>query len=141
MSLEITLTSTITPDDELKIAIDTFVLGSAFRNQGSYVYARKVLEGIIECMCPEMKLQLVASRSASSDARWLVTRRNCELIDNAMIDSAKLWRIGIGALSVGRTGADVAYFPAPVNCMFTGIPSVVTVYDATIIAAPSQTWL
>src|SRR6185437_4585611 len=43
------------------------------------------------------------------------------------------------SFTVSRIGADIAYFPAPVNASFSKIPAIVTIYDATVLKSPSQT--
>ena len=124
----------------MKIAIDTFVLDRSFRNQGSYVYTRNVL-GQFEKIANAngLRFQLFVSPNAASDAHQFGSKAGFELIRSDLIARTKLWRMGASSFALSRRDADLAYFPAPVNCLFSRTPAVVTVYDATVLTSPSQT--
>jgi len=75
----------------------------------------------------------------NNDSQSLTVRSSFRFAESGLMPSAKLWRLLASSFTVSRIGADIAYFPAPVNASFSKIPAIVTIYDATVLKSPSQT--
>lgn len=126
----------------MRLAIDTFVLDSRFRNQGSYVYARKTIEGMIALAGnSQWNLKLLVGREGASDSYELPLREGVVRERVRALEDRRWWRLGRGlGTAVRHNDAELLFCPVPVNCSFVPVPTVVTVLDATPIKAPSQTW-
>ena len=126
----------------MKILIDSFVLDRRFRHQGSYVYARNVIEAFLRLDGPDVpEFTVLVSSEPSSDAHQFRAKPGVELVKMAQLTSLRSWRLGGAGLATRAIAADAIYCPAPINCAFHRAPAVVTIHDATAVKAPSQKWL
>ncbi len=124
----------------LKIIIDTFVLDRRFRNQGSYVYARSVIEAFLRLEGPDVpEFRIVVPPGGSNDAQELRSGLRGEFIDLPQLRAINQWRLGAGSRAMGRLAGDIVYCPAPINCAFSRTPAIVTIHDVTAVKMPSQT--
>lgn len=123
----------------LRIAFDTWVLGSRFRNNGIYVYARNLL-GHFRQMASEASIELrpLISSAVSSDANQFNTRPGFRPYDTNLLRSGRVWRYGGACLSARISNADLLFCPSGNTVPIRGlIPVVTTIHDIIPVILPT----
>src|SRR5215813_5673215 len=124
----------------MKVAIDSWVLATRFRHQGTYVYARSLITEFkkITATRPEIQFSLFTSPNNSNDAAQVGAARGFELTATSLLAHQHLWRIGGANIAAARTHADLIFAPALSLLPVGRIPVVCTIHDVTPVVMPSH---
>lgn len=124
----------------MKIAIDSWVLASRFRYQGTYVYAQSLLTEFkkIAQASSEISFCLFTSPRNSNDAATFAGGRGFELTAAPMLSHDRLWRLGAASFAARRVGADLIFAPTQSVIPWGKIPLVCTIHDVTPVVMPSH---
>jgi glycosyltransferase involved in cell wall biosynthesis len=123
----------------MKIAIDSWVLSSRFRYQGTYVYAQSLLAEFRKMAQtgPGVSFCLFTSPANSNDAGSFQPAGGFELTAAPLLSHDRLWRLGGASLAARRAHADVIFAPT-LSALPLGIPLVCTIHDVTPVVMPSH---
>ena len=124
----------------MKIAIDSWVLASRFRHQGTYVYARSLITEFkkIAATRPEIQFCLFTSPNNSNDAAQVGSATGFELSSTSLLAHGHLWRIGGASVAAARNHADLIFTPGLSLLPLGRIPLVCTIHDVTPVVMPSH---
>ena len=128
----------------MRVAIDSWVLASRLRHQGTYVYAQNMIAQFkkIAQTNPETsadtKFVLFASKGDSNDARLIEPAAGFDLAQTAWLGHDRLWRLGGAGLAAARVHADVLFAPTSSILPLGRVPVVCTIHDVTPIKMPSH---
>jgi alpha-1,3-rhamnosyl/mannosyltransferase len=124
----------------LKVAIDSWVLSSRFRYQGTYVYAQSLIAEFkkIAQKNPEVSFCLFTSPKNSNDAGLVKRGQGFELADAPLLSKDRLWRMGGASLAARRAGADLIFAPTLSGLPVGSTPLVCTIHDVTPVVMPSH---
>jgi alpha-1,3-rhamnosyl/mannosyltransferase len=124
----------------VKIALDSWVLSSRLRYQGTYVYARnlisqfkRIAESSLDlCFC------LFVSPKAANDANTIAPSQGFEVCRSDLLGHDRLWRLGGAGLAAARSQADLMFAPTASTLPRGGIPFVSAIHDVTPVVMPSH---
>jgi len=124
----------------VKIAIDSLVLSSRLRYQGTYVYAQNLIREFkrIATADPEVSFCLFHSASAANDANDIKPDRGFELSESWWLSRDRLWRLGGVNLAASRVRADLIFSPTSNLLPFGAVPVVCAIHDVTPVIMPSH---
>lgn len=124
----------------LKIAIDSWVLSSRLRHQGTYVYTQNLIAEFkkIARTDPQLSFCLFSSTRAANDANSIQPDRGFELAPSRWLPHDRLWRLGGGSLAARRARADLIFAPASNMVPVGRIPVACTIHDATPVITPTH---
>jgi glycosyltransferase involved in cell wall biosynthesis len=124
----------------LKVAIDSWVLASRLRHQGTYVYAQNMIAQFKEIArtTQEISFSLFAGQSDSNDARLIESGKGFELAHTDRVDHNRLWRLGGASRAAARVQADVLFAPTSSILPMGLVPVVCTIHDVTPVKMPSH---
>ena len=121
------------------VAFDTGVLQARFRNTGIYFYALNLLRQF-RCLTsqdPSLSLTFFTGPNGQNDAGQLAPAERFQPVSTRLLRHDVLWRLGVGALMVGRKPADVVFAPAP-TLPLSRVPVVVAIHDAMVARMPTS---
>ena len=123
-----------------KVAIDSWVLSSRLRYQGTYVYAQNLIREFkrIGAADPAISFCLFHSSCAANDANDIEADRGFELAESRWLSHDRLWRLGGVNLAASRAHADVVFSPTSNLVPIGAVPVVCTVHDVTPIIVPTH---
>ncbi len=126
----------------MKVAIDSWVLASRFRHQGTYVYAQSLIAEFkrMARLRPEIEFCLFTSPKNSNDAGLVEPGQRFELVPASLLNHDRLWRLGGIHRAGARAGADLIFAPTVSMFPIGRIPVVCTVHDVTPAVMPSHSW-
>jgi glycosyltransferase involved in cell wall biosynthesis len=126
--------------ERLKIAIDSWVLASRFRYQGTYVYTQSLIAEFkkIAKARPEKQFCLFISPKNSNDAGLIEASERFELAPASLLSHDRLWRLGGVARAAVRANADLLFVPTLSALPAGRIPVVCTIHDVTPVLMPSH---
>ncbi|HEY6348051.1 MAG TPA: glycosyltransferase family 1 protein [Candidatus Angelobacter sp.] len=124
----------------MKIALDSWVLASRFRHQGTYVYARSLIAEFkkIAAKRPEMEFCLFTSPRNSNDAVLLGAGGGFALMPAPQLAHDRLWRLRGARRAAASVRADLIFAPTVSVLPVGKIPVVCTIHDATPVLMPSH---
>lgn len=124
----------------LKIALDSWVLSSRLRYQGTYVYAQNLIREFkkIAGADPEIRFSLFQSRRAANDANAITPDRGFELSESRWLAYDRLWRLGGVSLAASHERADLIFSPTSNLIPVGGVPVVCAIHDATPVILPTH---
>jgi len=124
----------------LKIALDSWVLASRLRQQGTYVYAQNLISQFkqIATRDPEINFCLFASPQAANDANQITAGLGFELSMTDLLARESLWRLGGARMVAKKNRADLIFCPTASILPSGGIPVVCTIHDVTPVTMPSH---
>lgn len=124
----------------LKVAIDSWVLSSRFRHQGTYVYAQSLIAEFkkIARLHSEVQFCLFTSPTNSNDAGLVETGEGFELLPAPLLSHDKLWRFGGVAKAASQAHANVIFVPTASMLPVGSVPVVCTIHDVTPVVMPSH---
>lgn len=124
----------------MKIAVDSWVLSSRFRYQGTYVYAQSLLAEFrkIAQATFEVSFCLFTSPSNSNDAGSFQPGPGFELTAAPLLSRDRLWRLGGASLAARRAQANLIFAPTLSAVPLGKIPLVCTIHDVTPVVMPSH---
>ncbi|MBZ5520911.1 MAG: glycosyltransferase family 4 protein [Acidobacteriia bacterium] len=124
----------------MKIAIDSWTLGSRFRYQGTYVYAQSVVEEFrkIAQRRSDLEFCLFSGSGGSNDARLLESGAGISVSSSRLLNYTRLWRLGGMGRAAACVRADLVFIPAAGTAPVSRLPVVSTIHDATPLKMPSQ---
>jgi glycosyltransferase involved in cell wall biosynthesis len=124
----------------LKIAFDSWVLGSRFRYQGTYVYAQSLIAEFkkIARSVPDVRFCLFTSPANSNDAGLVEPSERFELAQSSLLGHDRLWRLGGITRAAARADADLIFAPTVSMFPVGKIPVVCTIHDVTPVVMPSH---
>ena len=124
----------------MKIVIDSWVLSSRFRYQGTYVYAQSLLAEFRKMAqtTSEISFCLFTSPTNSNDAGSFQPRSGFELTAAPLLSHDRLWRLGGASLAARRAHADVVFAPTLSALPLGKVPLVCTIHDVTPVVMPSH---
>lgn len=127
-------------EDTLKIALDSWVLSSRFRYQGTYVYAQSLIAEFkkIASLRPEIEFCLFTAPNNSNDAGKIEPGKRFERAMSPLLNHDRLWRLGGVGRAAARAGADLIFTPTSSSFPTGGIPVVCTIHDVTPVLMPSH---
>lgn len=122
------------------IALDSWVLSSRFRHQGTYVYARSLIAEFKKIAATQTPIEfcLFTSLKNSNDAAQLGTGGGFALAPAPFLAHDRLWRLGGATRAAARLHADLIFAPTPSALPMGKIPVVCTIHDATPVLMPSH---
>jgi glycosyltransferase involved in cell wall biosynthesis len=122
------------------VAIDSWVLASRLRHQGTYVYAQNMIAQFkkIAQAGPEVRFTLFSSKNNSNDAKLIRPEVGFDLEQTSWADHDRLWRLGGAGLAAARVHADVLFAPTSSIFPLGRVPVVCTIHDVTPIKMPSH---
>jgi glycosyltransferase involved in cell wall biosynthesis len=124
----------------LKVAIDSWVLSSRLRYQGTYVYARNLI-GQFKRMAAtdgDIRFCLFTSPRAANDANTTTPSDGFETRDAAWLAHDRLWRLGAAGFAAARSDADLLFAPTASTVPTGPVPFVSTIHDVTPVLMPSH---
>jgi glycosyltransferase involved in cell wall biosynthesis len=124
----------------VKIAFDSWSLGSRFRYHGTYVYAQSLIAEFkkIAGSRSDVKFCLFTAPSNSNDAALIEPSAGFALQETAWLGHDRLWRLGGINVAAARAGANVIFSPSCVTLAVGAVPVVCTIHDVTPITMPSH---
>jgi glycosyltransferase involved in cell wall biosynthesis len=124
----------------MKIAIDSWVLSSRFRYQGTYVYAQSLLAEFrkIAQANSEVSFCLFTSPTNSNDAGSFQPGTGFELTAAPLLSRDRFWRLGGASLAARRAHAHLIFAPTLSAMPLGKIPLVCTIHDVTPVVMPSH---
>ncbi|HJX85743.1 MAG TPA: glycosyltransferase family 1 protein [Candidatus Angelobacter sp.] len=124
----------------MRVAIDSWVLASRLRHQGTYVYAQNMIAQFkkIAQASPDICFTLFSAKGSSNDAKLVHPGTGFALAETAWADHDRLWRLGGAGLAASRVRADVLFAPTSSILPLGRVPVVCTVHDVTPIKMPSH---
>jgi len=128
----------------LKIAFDSWTLGSRFRHQGIYVYARNLVEEFkhLAAEDPELEFCLFASRNSPgeffNDASAVEPGSRFEVARTDLLESGRLWRLYGARMEAARVRADLIFSPTVAILPLGAVPLICTIHDASSVFTPSH---
>ena len=124
----------------MKVALDSWVLSSRFRHQGTYVYARNLIAEFkrLAPTRPQIEFCLFTSPTNSNDAVELGSGNRFALTPAPQLAHDRFWRMRGGSRAAARVHADLMF--APTASLFPAgkVPVVCTIHDATPVLMPSH---
>lgn len=131
-----TLAGTAPP---LRIAFDTWPLGSRFRNMGIYVYARTLLSCFREMAAQHsVEVKPFISEKVANDAGALTAAEGFVPQRSRLLTLDRAWRFGGASLTAFFSKADLLFCPSgntlPLKPL---LPAVSTIHDVTPVVCPS----
>ncbi len=125
---------------DLKIAIDSWVLASRFRYQGTYVYAQCLIAEFkrIVRTRPDVQFCLFTSPRNSNDAGLVEASERFELAQTSLLGHDRLWRLGGASRAAAQAQADLIFAPTLSVLPVGRIPVVCTIHDVTPVVMPSH---
>jgi glycosyltransferase involved in cell wall biosynthesis len=127
-------------DPVLKVAIDSWVLSSRLRYQGTYVYARNLI-GEFKRMAAsggDVGFCLFTSPRAANDANTIAASHNFDLCEAGALSHDRLWRLGAAGLAAARSDADLVFAPTASTVPTGRVPFVSTIHDVNPLLMPSH---
>lgn len=122
----------------MKIALDSWVLSSRFRNHGIYVYARSLFSELaLRRIEHDVEFCLFTSPGNHNDANQLPCETNFHHRPARMLSHKHLWRMGGACRSARAEKADLLFAPSA-TVLPISIPMVCTIHDATALVQPSS---
>jgi glycosyltransferase involved in cell wall biosynthesis len=127
-------------DPVLKVAIDSWVLSSRLRYQGTYVYARNLIGEFkrIAASGGDVRFCLFTSRRAANDANTIAAGHNFDLREARSLAHDRVWRLGAAGLAAARSDADLVFAPTASTVPTGRVPFVSTIHDVTPRLMPSH---
>jgi alpha-1,3-rhamnosyl/mannosyltransferase len=124
----------------LKVAIDSWVLSSRLRYQGTYVYARNLISQFkrLAASLAEVRFCLFTSPRAANDANTITPSPGFEVHEAALLVHDRLWRLGSAGLAAARVRADLMFAPTASTVPTGPVPFVSTIHDVTPLLIPSH---
>ena len=124
----------------MRIALDSWVLSSRFRNHGTYVYAHSLIAEFkkIAQSDHETAFFLFTSPKNSNDANLIQPSERFELARAPGLTHDKLWRLGGFSRAAARLRADLVFAPTLSIFPVGRIPVVCTIHDVTPVVMPSH---
>jgi len=124
----------------LRIALDSWVLASRFRRQGTHVYAEHVFR---EFRCAakqdaELSFFLFTSSGDLYNPAAFGAGPGFEVRASRLLRWDRLWRLGGASIAAARADADVLFAPVPAMLPLGRVPVVCTIHDITPVMAPSH---
>ncbi len=121
----------------LKIAVDTFALGSQARNHGVHEYTAQLLRYFRELAASYgVEIQPYVCSGAKNDANSLLPATGFQPRQTALLRNSRLWRYG-GAYALGRlSGVDLVFSPHCITWYGSRAPAVSTIHDLMPIVSP-----
>lgn len=117
--------------EKLKIAFDTWSLGSFVRNQGIYVYARHLLTQFHQ-IAHENSIEILpyVCAGAENDASAFSSAPGFVPAPASLLQFSRLWRYGGACATAWKRRPDIVFSPH-VNCFYAGNrpPAVITIHD------------
>ena len=122
------------------MAIDSWVLASRLRHQGTYVYAQNMIAQFkrMAQTSSEVSFLLFAGQSDSNDAKLIESDAGFELAHTDRVDHDRLWRLGGASRAAARIQADVLFAPTASILPMGPVPVVCTIHDVTPVKMPSH---
>jgi len=124
----------------LKVAIDSWVLSSRLRRQGTYVYAQNLITQFkkLAKVEPEISFCVFASQRAANDANGIEGDTRFELAPTRLLAREGLWRLGGADLASARAGSDLMFCPTASAIPLGSVPVISTIHDVTPLTMPSH---
>ena len=124
----------------MKIAIDSWVLASRFRYQGTYVYAQSLIAEFAKVARtrPEIEFCLFTSPNNSHDAASIEPAKGFELTRAPLLAHDRLWRLGGASRAAAQAKADLMFAPTVSMLPMGSVPLVCTIHDVTPVTMPSH---
>jgi glycosyltransferase involved in cell wall biosynthesis len=121
-----------------KIALDSWVLSSRFRNHGIYVYTRSLFRELARA-APHQDVEfcLFTSPDNHNDASELPCETNFHHRPAQLLQHKHLWRLTGACRSARAEKADLLFAPSA-TVLASSIPMVCTIHDATPLVRPSS---
>jgi glycosyltransferase involved in cell wall biosynthesis len=117
--------------EKIRIAFDTWTLGSFARNQGIYVYARHLLTQFHQ-IAYENSIEVLpyVCAGAENDASAFSSAPGFSPAPARLLQSSRIWRYGGAWATAWRRRPDIVFSPH-VNCFYAGNrpPAVITIHD------------
>ena len=122
---------------DLKIAVDTWVMGSQSRHQGVHEYAAQLLHYFQELAGNHgVEIQPYFCRGADNDANSLSPARGFQPRETRLLGSSRLWRLGGAYALARRSGVDLVFNPHCISWYGRRAPVVTTIHDLIPIVLP-----
>jgi glycosyltransferase involved in cell wall biosynthesis len=117
--------------EKLRIAFDTWSLGSFARNQGIHVYARHLLTHFQQ-IAQENSVEFMpyVCAGAGNDANAFSSVSGFVPAAARLLQFSRVWRYGGACATAWRSKPDIVFSPH-VNCFYAGNcpPAVITIHD------------
>jgi glycosyltransferase involved in cell wall biosynthesis len=122
----------------MKIALDSWVLSSRFRNHGIYTYARELFRELARRAAhQDVEFCLFTSPNSHNDAAQIPSHTKFEHRPSRLLTHKHFWRIAGACMAARGENADLLF--APSATVLPGqIPTVCTIHDATPFLHPSS---
>ncbi|HYX68633.1 MAG TPA: glycosyltransferase family 1 protein [Terriglobales bacterium] len=124
------------------MAIDSWVLASRFRHQGTHVYARSLITEFRRMAAGRRDLSfcLFQSPGDSNDASRMAAGIGFQLSPQSGMRHDRWWRFRGAEQAAARVHADLLF--APTASLFAGgrVPVVCTIPDVTPVVMPTHSW-
>lgn len=124
----------------MKVAIDSWVLSSRLRYQGTYVYAQNLITQFksIAAGDPEISFCLFHSPRAANDAGAVKPGRGLELVESWWLSRDRLWRLGGAGFAASRAHADLVFSPTSNLVPLGTVPVACAIHDVTPVIMPTH---
>ena len=126
--------------EKLRIAFDTWSLGSFVRNQGIHVYARHLLAHFQQIACENsVEIMPYVYAGAGNDASAFSSAPGFVPTPARLLQFSRIWRYGGACATAWRHRPDILFSPH-VNCFYAGScpPAVITIHDLIPLKVSSQ---
>ena len=121
-----------------KIALDSWVLSSRFRNHGIYAYARSLFrEFARKPIEHDLEFCLCTSPGNHNDASELPRGPNFHHWPTRLLQHKHLWRLAGASRSARAEKADLLFAPSA-TVLPSSVPMVCTIHDTTPLRQPSS---
>jgi glycosyltransferase involved in cell wall biosynthesis len=122
----------------VRIAFDTWSLASRFRNHGTYVYAKHLLENFRAIgQKHSVEIRPFTSPVASNDANSFASAEHFVPTQTRLLQYDRVWRFGGASAAAFINRADLFFCPAGTVLPLSGlIPVVTTIHDVTPVVMP-----
>ena len=122
----------------MKIALDSWVLSSRFRNHGIYVYTNSLFRELARIAeQQDVQFCLFTSRSNHNDASQIQIETNFQHRQSRLLSHKHFWRMAGACMAARRANADLLFAPSA-TVVPKGVPTVCTIHDVTPVLEPSS---
>ncbi len=122
---------------ELKIAVDTWVLGSQSRNHGVHEYTAQLLGHFRELAASYgVEIQPYVCAGAENDANSLTAAPGFQPRETGLLRRSRTWRLGGAYALACLRGVDLVFNPHCISWYGSRAPVVTTIHDLIPLVLP-----
>lgn len=121
----------------MKIALDSWVLSSRFRNHGIQVYAQHLFREFRR-IADSSDIELTLFENPEYTDPELSPGRNFAIRTSSLVKRERFWRVAGASIAAAKERVDVLFSPSATVLPCGLVPVVCTIHDVTPVVMPSH---